>query len=299
MCPSVPLPRLPRPARAWLFAGVFALILLAAWRGRPLAAQDAPHQTVPPAGSAEGIPRLYLPALARPGAPTTASCPTVSSNVYAQIPIAGSPRRAARPPAEDPDLNLAVRDYVAADAAPTLVAINGETDGDPPQLASLFRPRHIPALTAAYRVHDWDWSCAAAPPGQGCRGAPLAHPEVSLLGMAAAPGETLYPPARRAQILGGGYLAQVLFAGETQLTLTYARDDSPAYGYVIHLENLCVDAALLELYRSLDTAGRWQLPGLRGDSPLGTAQEQPLLVAVRDSGSFMDPRSRKDWWQGE
>jgi hypothetical protein len=31
--------------------------------------------------------------------------------------------------------------------------------------------------------------------------------------------------------------------------------------------------------------------------PLGTSRSDTVLLAMRDKGSFMDPRSRKDWWQ--
>jgi hypothetical protein len=40
------------------------------------------------------------------------------------------------------------------------------------------------------------------------------------------------------------------------------------------------------------------LPALRGSQALGRARDASIGVAIRDTGSFMDPRSRKDWWQG-
>jgi hypothetical protein len=59
-----------------------------------------------------------------------------------------------------------------------------------------------------------------------------------------------------------------------------------------------VDPNLLALYRQADAAGRASLPALRNGQPLGTASGGQVLVAIRDCGSFLDPRSRKDWWQG-
>ena len=59
-----------------------------------------------------------------------------------------------------------------------------------------------------------------------------------------------------------------------------------------------MDANLLALYRRLDEEGRRVLPALRNGDPVGFAHGDALKVAVRDSGSFMEPRSRKDWWQG-
>ena len=50
------------------------------------------------------------------------------------------------------------------------------------------------------------------------------------------------------------------------------------------------------LYESCDAAGRGSLPALHGDEPLGRSRGGSFLVAIRDTGSFMDPRSQKDWW---
>ncbi|HXF63099.1 MAG TPA: hypothetical protein VNK95_15850 [Caldilineaceae bacterium] len=284
-----------RPNRAWLFALFFGLLLLASWAAQPAQAQESPTQTLPPGNGTLPPRALYLPAIQRvsPSAASPSGCPAESSNQYAATPILGSPRRSPPPPEQDPDLNLTLRGFVATSALLGLVNINGDTDPDAPQLAGLFSPRRAPVFTAAYQVHDWNWSC----PNGGCRGEPLRHPEVTLVGLAARPGEPVYPPSRRAPIWGNA-IAQVLFAEETRLTLAYTRDDSPAYGYVIHLENVCVDPNLLALYRSLHQAGRTSLPALRAGDPIGSARSDVIQVAVRDTGSFMDPRSRKDWWVG-
>jgi hypothetical protein len=121
---------------------------------------------------------------------------------------------------------------------------------------------------------------------------------VTLLALAAARGEPLFLPARQPLIDSGGFVAMVLYAEEQRITLAYTRGDTAADGYVIHLEDFCVDANLLALYRAHDAARRRTLPALRKGEPLGTALHKYIKVAVRDSGSFMDPRSRKDWWQG-
>ncbi|MCL7454490.1 MAG: hypothetical protein M8467_15740, partial [Anaerolineae bacterium] len=67
--------------------------------------------------------------------------------------------------------------------------------------------------------------------------------------------------------------------------------------YTVHVENVCVEPSLLALYRQWDAAGRVRLPALRGGQPFGRARGTEIGVAIRDSGTFMDPRSRKDWWQ--
>ncbi len=66
----------------------------------------------------------------------------------------------------------------------------------------------------------------------------------------------------------------------------------------MHLENVCVEPGLLALYARWNNQGRKQLPALRAGQTIGTARGPEIGVAIRDTGSFMDPRSRKDWWQG-
>jgi len=80
--------------------------------------------------------------------------------------------------------------------------------------------------------------------------------------------------------------------------LKYTREDNVVAGYTLHLENICVDANLLALYRQLNAAGRSELPALRPGQSLGRASGSEIDAAIRDSGAFLDPRSRKDWWQG-
>jgi hypothetical protein len=225
---------------------------------------------------------------------SAAGCPLASANNYSPVPILGSPRGSDPVPALDPDLNLTVRSHVATTASLTLVDIDGDTDPDAPQLDKLVRPPRLPTFAAAYQVYDWDAVCTAA----GCRGTVLTQPEVTLLALATAPREIIYPPGRQADIFAGLYVALVLHAEETRLTLSFTRDDSPAVGYVLHLEELCVDPSLLQLYQTLDQAGRASLPGVRFADPLGIARASSIVVAIRDTGSFMDPRSRKDWWKG-
>jgi hypothetical protein len=98
--------------------------------------------------------------------------------------------------------------------------------------------------------------------------------------------------------IGSGYEVLVLYAAEDRITLKYTRNDNVVHGFTLHLEALCVDPPLLSLYHSLNAAGRGQLPALRPGQAVGRAAGATVGVAIRDSGSFMDPRSRKDWWRG-
>lgn len=219
------------------------------------------------------------------------ACPAASANQYTTIPVGGP--ATDRPDSRHGDLNLALRGYVPADAGLTLVDINGPTDGDPPQLAAILGGR-APGFTSTYRVRDWNWGCAE----HGCRGDELANVEVSLVGLQTAPGEALYVPGRGAEIYGGGFTALVLYADPQRITLVYTREDSVANGYSVHLEDFCVDPNLVASYQAANAAGRGSLPALRNGEPVGTARYNQALVAVRDRGTFTDPRSRKDWWHG-
>src|SRR5690606_13831099 len=96
-----------------------------------------------------------------------------------------------------------LRGYVPVDAPLGLVSINGPTDGDAPQLANLFTDGRTGAQVQAYQVHDWNWGCSE----RGCRGDLISDVEVSMIGLAAAPGEPLRVPSRGAEIYGGGYVA--------------------------------------------------------------------------------------------
>jgi len=48
----------------------------------------------------------------------------------------------------------------------------------------------------------------------------------------------------------------------------------------------------------LNDAGRGHLPALRAGQAFGRARGDEIGGVIRDNGAFMDPRSRKDWWQG-
>jgi hypothetical protein len=220
------------------------------------------------------------------------ACPSTSERQYTAVPVVGGP--AEHPDSLHGDLNLALRGFELISAHSGLVTINGPTDADPPQLIGIFSDGRVPSFVNNYRVRGWNWSCAA----RGCSVGALDHVEVSMVGVNTWPGEPLLIPRRQAEIYGGGYMALVLYADDNRITLGYTREDTVAIGYAVHIENLCVDPGLLSLYRAVNVAGRGQLPALRNGEAIGTAVGGELGIAVRDTGSFMDPRSRKDWWKG-
>lgn len=226
-----------------------------------------------------------------------AGCPTSSEATFDLIPIqnlASEPR----PDYLHGDLNLAQRDYSPTDADLSLQDYAGGADPNAPQLAGLFEPNSFPGINAVYRVNHWDWSCGE----HGCRGEPITDWPVTLLGLPTTPGQAIHIPERTPEIFGGEFKAMVLYAEEQRITLGYTRDDTVASGYAVHIENVCVDPNLLALYRAqIDEAGFRAtnlLPALRNNQKLGTAFNDEIQVAIRDRGAFLDPRSRKDWWQG-
>ncbi|GAB4457480.1 MAG: hypothetical protein Kow0031_38360 [Anaerolineae bacterium] len=234
--------------------------------------------------------RVFLPVVQK--APT---CPKSSGNLYDLIPFLGP--AADRPGPEHADLNLALRGYSETTAPMVLVDYNGSTDPAAPQLAGILNG--YPGITKVFRVNDWIWQSYPSP---GYRGGPITKYAVTLMEMPAAFGTPLSFPRRGPEIYGGGYKAMVLYAEETRLTLGYTRDDTVASGYAVHLEDICVDPNLLALYRAQTDSAGWhvtgQLPALKDNQLIGTAFLSGVRVAIRDRGSFMDPRSQKDWWVG-
>jgi len=233
----------------------------------------------------------------------------LTTNFYrAYLPIISKPDDVCRPTGESygtlqitpetlsaethPDINLAVRGYTPTVAFLGLVDL-GDTRNDGPQLAGLFSAPHLPSFTTVYQVYNWNWT-------NNRRGDPIDDPVVTLADLAAVPGEPIRVPDRVGSdtFIGGNYKALVLYASSDRLTLKYTSEDDMLAGYGLHLENVCVDTNLLALYQQLNSAGRHQLPALQAGQAIGRARNDHVGVAVRDTGAFMDPRSRYDWWRG-
>ena len=225
----------------------------------------------------------YLPLVARPK-----TCLPIPGEQYDALSIEGSPTE--RPAEDHADLNLAIRGYEPTDAFLGLVDYGGDSDSRAPPLPGLFADDRTATFVAAYQVYDWDWEC-------DCRGGLITSPEVTLAGLATTPGETIHVPSS-GYAIGSGYEVLVLYASPSRVTLKYTRDDNVVQGYTIHVENMCVEPNLLALYESLDRDGRRELPALRAGQAFGRARGDEVSVTVRDHGTFLDPRSRKDWWQG-
>jgi len=141
-----------------------------------------------------------------------------------------------------------------------------------------------------YRVNNWDW-------GSNARGGPVTDFTVTLAGLATEKGKTIHVPEAGYDI-GRGYAVLVLYADADRITLKYTGEDSVVNGYALHVEGICVEPSLLALYERMNVAGRGQLPALRAGQAFGRARGEEVQVAIRDTGRFMDPRVRKDWWRG-
>ncbi|HMR66019.1 MAG TPA: hypothetical protein PKE64_18575 [Anaerolineae bacterium] len=234
---------------------------------------------------------VFLPLVVRSPEP---ECPLISSASFETIPIDGSPTD--RPDSLHADLNLSLRGYAETLAAKTLISYSGATDPGAPRLNGLFNPNTFPGITSVYRVNNWNW---ASPPQPGTPAGPITTWDVTMLGLPTNRGQAISIPERAANIIGD-YKVMVLYAEEQRITLGYTRNDTVATGYAVHLEGVCVDPNLLTLYRQQIRSDGYRLtnrlPALRNDQPLGTALGTEIQVVIRDRGSFMDPRSCKDWW---
>ena len=216
------------------------------------------------------------------------SCPTTSNNSYAPISVVSGHTSQA---ATQPDVNLAVRGYIKNKETLSIIDMEGPDDGaKAPQLSTLFSQERSPQFVSTYQVNNWDWKT-------NTKGAPISKPPVTLLGIFAHSGESIHVPMSGYDI-GDGKQVMVLFATENSITIKYTREDDVVWGYTIHIDGICVDPQLLNLYSSLNAAGRSSLPGLAGGQQLGVALSSEVRVAICDTGDFMDPRVRKDWWTG-
>ena len=255
---------IPRLA-AGLAVAVIALLTI----GHPANGQSAPHS-------------VYLPGV-------FASCQAIPGVSYGRLPIVGPP--VSPPPASNPDINLNFRGWQATNAPHQLVTYNnnGSPDALAPQLWGLFTDNRVPTISEVDQVFDWNW-------GADQRGGPITTWPVTLAGFQVQPGEIIQTPPSGRDI-GQGFRALVLYATSQQITLKYTGEDNVIFGYTIHIENICVNPGLVALFRAL--SGGSELPALNSYQPIGRAIGAEIDVAIRDAGSFMDPRSHNDWWQGK
>jgi hypothetical protein len=214
-------------------------------------------------------------------------CEPIPGASFTSLPTIGAPT-VSPPAAQHPDINLKIRGWEPTGGSLGLVDYNGPTDPNAPRLNTLYQDGHIPTFLQNYRVNDWDWSTNSV-------GGPITSSPVTLVDFPTSQGMVLQVPMDGYDI-GNGMQARILFADADSVTLKYTGEDNVIYGYTIHMVGICLDPALSALYHSDDAAGRKSLPALAGKQPFARARGGAVSIAIRDTGTFMDPRSHKDWW---
>ena len=196
-----------------------------------------------------------------------------------------------------PDYNLDIPGYDPITGSLSLIGFVHPGDPNAPQLSTLIYGNPNPAVTSLYQLYYWNWATNSQ--GDPVPRPPDLPPEfdfATLVGFSTQPGQAILVPDSGYDI-GGGYEVLVLFASTNSITLKYTRDDSVSNGYTIYLQNLQVDPGLLAYFNELNAAGRVELPALMAGMKIGEALGAEILIAIRDTGSFLDPRWLFDWWQ--
>jgi LysM repeat protein len=258
--------------------------------------QPPPLPTPPPVSQpapqpAPQPPTQPQPAPQPPTQPQINPCAPITGMRYKTLSINGNPTD--RPAPKHADLNLSMRGYEPTNAEKGLIGMGGATDAAAPQLRGLFEDKRIPELPRVYKVYDWNWGGGP----DGVRGGLQTRYEVTLLGMKVEPGEVIYVP-NAGYSIGDGMQVLLLYATTERLTIKYTREDNVIDGYTIHIEDICVEPTLQNAYQEMDRSGRRNLVALAAGLPLGRARSNEIKVSIRDKGTFMDPRTSKDWWRG-
>lgn len=219
----------------------------------------------------------------------SSGCPSGSSESYSNMKVISDYPKPNNPPEQNAEINMLLRGYEEINEKTALVDYGGDTDPVmPPSLGTIFPS--VPAIVKTYRVHKWDYANNRKSPDLE------SHWPVNLIGITTTPGETLVGP-RAGREIGGGNVLMLLFATPTYATFVHARGENPQDGYFIHIDNFCLDPNLLAAYQKENSAGRDSLPVIRPGQVFGYGNGSDVRIAIRDSGDWMDPRARKDWWQ--
>jgi len=281
--------QLDSPSQIWVGQNLIIPVMAGVTPVTTVSTSATPVAPTPPAPAPVPIPSTPTPApVPQPSTPQVDPCAAIPGESYGTLSIVGSPTD--RPAAQHGDINLALRGYTPTTSHLGLIDMSGPTDRRAPQLAGLFADQRTPAISNVYRAYNWDW-------GRNARGSIITDFDVTVLGCKVDGGETIHVPSAGYSI-GQGYAVLVLYADQERITLKYTGEDSVVSGYTVHIEGVCTEPNLLAIYNQMNGNGRRQLPALRAGQAFGRAREQEIRVAIRDTGRFMDPRVRKDWWSG-
>lgn len=246
---------------------------------------------------------FFLPFLVW-GIQQTQQVTSFGKNIFPQAsygsidPIEGYP--GGPPPENHPDLNLAIRGYVPTTGEKYPIDLsNGLMGEKTPQIGKMLSGR--PTIVSLYRIYAWDWTTGRKTVPMPEADDPAASvQQVSMIGLSTSAGEGVKVPPVYGNPISPEYNAMVIFANDDSITLKYTREDNIGInnGYAIQIENINVDPNLLSLYNQLDNSGRRELPAVSNEQVIGTAKGNEIRVVIRDTGDFLDPRSKLDWWQG-
>lgn len=252
----------------------------------PTRANPSPTKKI----SATPIPKVTtspsitpIPTRPMPTPPPSKGCPSTSQNSYGSVSTSGESFNAAT----SADINLKIRGWEKVNKPRTFADYGGETDDKAPKFGGIVGNGANFADT--YALYNWNFSTNS-------RTTLMSSPyPVTLLGLSSTVGQSVQVPGSGYDI-GGGYQVMVLYASPTNITLKYTREDNIVAGYALHIEDFCVDPNLLSFYNQKNSSGRNSLPALRAGEIVGTASGSEVKIAISDTGEFLDPRSRKDWW---
>jgi hypothetical protein len=210
-----------------------------------------------------------------------------------------------RPAWNHADKNLDLRGYEQVSQFEGYINLPVD-DPNAPQLGEVYEPNRLPVITNTYAIHSWNWQPSPQP---GTPGPIVTNPPVTVVGFQTTPGEVLQVPDSGYSIGGIPPMEViVLYADADTIAFKYTREDSVApNGYLIHLDGICTDPNLLALYNALDTGARYapcggfncssyNLVNMPAGQVFGTALSNEIMMAVVDSGTFLDIRSCNDWW---
>jgi hypothetical protein len=284
------------------FSGLSVVIVLALFVAGSLQVPGAAAQdgVVGPAGTQ--VPRIWLPNIAR-------SCST--GQTYGQgIVTQWDTDNPVRPAYNHAGKNWSMRGYTERTGpgfTPGLVNYGAGTDPNTPQFKTFFSPARMQFSGHYYQTYGWNY---APSPSPGTKGSLLTENNgsyaITAIGLTTTPGELIRLPIAGYD-LGQGVRALVIYADADSIALKYTREDSVATGYTIFVEGICTDSSLLALYNSLDNSTRntfvgrgaqfYNLPTLTYNQPFALARSTEIVVAITDTGAFLDPRSCNDWWK--
>lgn len=200
-------------------------------------------------------------------------------------------------PEQNPEYNLEKRGWENIDGKRERINFNHDIDTLLPQLNTLIEGNSNPAITSTSQVHEYDWA-NNKPDGliHRLEDIPSQYDYFTVVGFQTSVGQNILAP-KSGYNIGGGNTAIVVYATSNQITLKYVLEDDSftGPGYGVHLVNLNVNPQLLACYQQYQQAGRTELPALSAGEIIGTASGNEILVALRDTGSFMDPRWN-EWW---